>query len=129
MDLSTIGERYLKYTSYQVATLENYQFRYNKLSLDEKHSYANVVERKGSKVEGILSIVNKSTLKLLDKYEGFPEHYCRKAIYVKTLDEKLVKAFVYIASQKHTGVGRFPTSAYRDKIARGRALIRKMKQI
>jgi len=128
MDISTLHQRNIKYINYSVGILQNYQFKFNKPTIDKLNSFANINPRIGSKVEGIISIITIHTLKLLDLYEGYPKHYQRKIVNIidyKT--KKIVPAIVYIANQKTVINGLFPTEQYYDKIIRGRNLIRTLK--
>ena len=129
MDISTLHERHIKYINYRVGILKDYQFKFNKPTINKLNSFANINPRIGSQVEGIISTITIETLKLLDIYEGYPKHYQREKVSVidyKT--KKTLSAIVYIANSKTVIDGLFPTEQYYDKIIRGRNFIRELKQ-
>jgi gamma-glutamylcyclotransferase (GGCT)/AIG2-like uncharacterized protein YtfP len=63
----------------------------------DKSGYANIKESSGSKVLGLIYNLTKTCLNNLDGYEGYPNHYNRKLVDVKDLeDNKIINSFVYI---------------------------------
>jgi len=127
MDISTLHQRHIRYIDYRVGVLMDYQFKFNKASINRTHSFANIQYRKGAKVVGILSTITINTLKLIDIYEGYPAHYNRIKLPIITDTDSVITANVYIGTSETLIEGLQPTNDYFEKIIRGRNLIRKLK--
>jgi len=93
--------------------LENYELRFNKVS-KKQGAVANVMMKPGSVVEGALYQVDNITL--LDKFEGFPNHYTRHQM--KFGD---VLAWVYVAQAKHIQEGLKPQQEYLNHLLEGKS--------
>jgi len=61
MDISTLHQRHIRYIDYREGVLMDYQFKFNKASINRTHSFANIQYRKGAKVVGILSTITIKT--------------------------------------------------------------------
>ncbi|MEW6457067.1 MAG: gamma-glutamylcyclotransferase family protein [Acidobacteriota bacterium] len=81
---------------WKVGFLENYHLCFNKVKGDGS-GYANIEVKEGSKIWGVLYQLSNEEIKLLDKYEGVPDHYNRVSKEICTT-EGSYNAEVYIAN-------------------------------
>jgi hypothetical protein len=124
---SSVEERGLKLRVVGIACLEHYQLMFNKISTkDASMGFANIVPFWDKKVYGILyDMANEPAgstrsmkdasdsqrlkaleyatinLSILDKKEGYPNHYQRTCVGVK-IGDRLLNAFTYIATPGKT---------------------------
>lgn len=124
---SSVKERNLNMRVVGVAYLEHYKLMFNKISTkDNSIGFANIIPFWGSRVYGILyDMANEPTgstrlmkdatdsqrlaaleyatinLSILDKKEGYPNHYQRTCIGVR-IENRLLNAFTYIAVPEKT---------------------------
>lgn len=119
--------RGLQPSNKQLAFLDNYKFIINKRSYKNPNiGYANVVEREGSVVEGILYEVKDNEIQLLDRFEGYPKHYDRKILNLRLSNGTLVEGVVYIANFGWTSPRQLKTtSEYKNFILEGKDWISK----
>jgi gamma-glutamylcyclotransferase len=127
MDLDSVKDRGLRYFNYEPATLRGYKRVFNKASMFYEYSYANIIEDLSKNVTGLLSEITYNDLKLLDRYEGYPNHYFRKVVHIKKDDGEITKAITYIATPKTINNNLKPTEEYLEKITRGLAQIENMR--
>ena len=92
--------------------LENYELRFNKVS-KKQGAVANVMLSAGSVVEGALYKVDN--IKLLDKFEGYPNHYTRTQMMFGD-----ILAWVYVAQPQHIQEGLKPQQEYLNHILEGK---------
>ena len=106
----------------QLAYLDNYEFIINKRSYkDPKVGYANVIEKKGSVVEGILYDVRDDEIKMLDRFESAPKHYSREILNLRLSNDEIVKGVVYVANFGWTSPRRLKTTTeYKNFILEGK---------
>jgi gamma-glutamylcyclotransferase len=128
MDLTSVKDRGLRYFHYEPATLRGYKRVFNKASMFHEYSYANIEVDSSENVTGLLSKVNFHDLKMLDRYEGYPNHYFRKVVKVETDSGEIVKAITYIATLKTINNNLNPEEDYLEKINRGLEQIEKMRK-
>lgn len=65
-------------------------------------AYPFVIEsQENIKIPGQLFEITKETEKQLDILEGYPSYYTKKKIDVKTLDNKIVQATMYIKNENN----------------------------
>ena len=75
-NIRCVGAKYLK-----TIFLKDYELSFchpNKLN---KHGYANIVKKKGSKVPGAIWKITKKHEKILDQYEEYPDSYQKKYFF------------------------------------------------
>ena len=83
-------------------------------------AYSNIFPKENSCVEGIVyKIKSEDILSKLDKDEGWPKHYEKKCMSVKTANGFL-ECLVYIANPKQTQKGLQPERKYLDQILAGK---------
>lgn len=101
------------------AELYDYKLVFNKKADSGNHTYANVKKSPDSITYGVLYQITERELNILDRYEGYPNHYNRvlKDVFLK--DGTQVKAWVYIARKEKLYDG-FPTSQYLDYLLEGK---------
>ena len=105
-NIRCIGSKYLK-----PFLLKDYKLIFcypNKLN---KFGYANVIKKKGSKVNGAIWEITKKHEQILDQYEQFPNIYQKEYFY---LDGK--KTMFYIMSKYFL---KDPPKSYIDIINKG----------
>jgi len=95
------------------AILKGYRLEFNKVAnRNSKEGYANIVEEQNEIVEGALYEIKKSDLKILNKFEGYPDEYHRTKLKVKHGDKQEVKAEVYVAQPDRIRDGLKPSKDY-----------------
>lgn len=93
-----LNERKVNFISRKFAILENYKLVFNKVSKNNVYlGFANIEEYNDSVVEGALYEINDIDLKIIDRFEGAPNHYYRKIVDVICENIK-EQAIVYIAN-------------------------------
>ena len=126
MSQKRMEKRGLKPTEKQVAYLDNYKFIINKRSYkNPKIGYANVIEKEGSVVEGILYEIKDNEIQMLDRFEGaHNKHYKREILNLRLLDGTYVKGVVYVANFGWTSPRQLKTTTeYKNYILEGREWI------
>ena len=79
-------------------------------------AYSNISPKENSCVEGIVyKIKSEDILNKLDKHEGWPQHYEKKYMSVKTTNGFL-ECLVYVANPNTTQQGLHPERKYLDEI-------------
>lgn len=84
--------------------------------------FANVEKDEKSFVEGIVYETDNNGIEKLDYYEGVPEHYHRKTIFI-LVNSKLKECEIYIASKTETGLK--PTKEYLNHLLEGEKFLSK----
>ena len=116
-------ERGVTFTSRTFGILRDYKLVFNKLSSKNiNEGYANIIECKGSVVEGAIYEIENESILLLDKYEGVPRHYYRKEILIQN-NSGMVNCIVYIAVDTKIKEGLKPSKDYLDHILKGKDLL------
>ena len=119
MNQNRMLERGCIFDKVEKAKLKNYILVFNKKSQkDPSITFANVIQKENSIVEGMLYTLDEDKIKLLDKFEGFPKHYNRILLDVET-DNGLVNAYVYIAQQEWISNG-LPSKEYLNHLLEGK---------
>ncbi len=105
--------------------LRDYELRFNKASCqDASIGFANVVEKPGSVVEGILYEVDEKGMSLLDAFEGVPGgHYQREFLPVELPGGSKAEACVYVACPDRVREGLKPARSYLELLLEGRAFL------
>ena len=77
MNPQRVRIRNMAFSDYEAGLLSGYQFAFNKVSVKYPGSAsANVVQRAGSEVEGIVyHLKDEHQISVMDPYEGYPERY------------------------------------------------------
>ena len=86
-------------------------------------AYSNISPKKNSCVEGIVyKIKSEDILNKLDKDEGWPKHYEKKYMSVKTANGFL-ECLVYVANPNKTQKGLKPERKYLNEILAGKEFL------
>ena len=86
-------------------------------------AYSNILPKEDSWVEGIVyKIKSEDILNKLDKREGWPEHYEKKYMSVKTTNGFL-ECLVYVANPNTTQQGLHPERKYLNEILAGKEFL------
>ncbi len=94
------------------AVLKNYYLTFNKLG-DDGSGKANIEQRTGFVVEGIIFDLTEEQLKKLDISEGVPMHYIRCMIeIIKSDNDEVTTAEVYIANKNKIRYNLRPNRQY-----------------
>lgn len=113
MDPDRMKKRCINFTSREHAILEDWELVFNKVaSKNDMEGYAKIKTKKGDITEGILYTIQDSDIKILDRYEGFPEYYVHKTIVLKFDNKDKVEAITYIANHKKIKEGLKPSREY-----------------
>ena len=112
MDQNRMIERGVSFYNSESANLHNYVLKFNKYS-KKQGAVANIVYSLGSIVEGILYEIDN--LNLLDKYEGYPNHYNRMIVDINNK-----KAWVYFAQKEYIIEEIKPKKEYLEKLLAGK---------
>lgn len=121
MSQRRMNERNIKVFSKKSGILENYKLVINKKSYKNPEiGFANVIENENSIVEGIIYDIDENDVKILDKYEGFPNHYLKYFLDIKTNNNK-EKCLIYIAKSNWTTKNEIKTTLdYKNYILEGK---------
>lgn len=79
---------------------------------------ANIEPCKGRKVPIVLWKITEECESALDIYEGYPNLYIKKEVEV-TVEDKPIKAMVYVMAKQYKDLASPPTEYYFNVIARG----------
>jgi cation transport regulator ChaC len=86
-------------------------------------AYSNISPKENSCVEGIIyKIKSEDIISKLDKYEGWPKHYEKKYMSVKTANGFL-ECLVYIANPNQMQEGLQPDRKYLEQILAGKEFL------
>ena len=95
------------------ATLENYELAFR------GSGFATIVPKKGGVVHGLLWSITPLCEQALDRYEGYPRHYTKEPVSVRTADGAAVSAMVYIMAEPLCRQPALPSETYYGIIRRG----------
>ena len=95
------------------ATLENYELAFR------GSGFATIVPKRGSVVHGLLWSITPLCEQALDRYEGYPRHYTKEPVSVRTADGAAVSAMVYIMAEPLCRQPALPSETYYGIIRRG----------
>jgi len=120
MDPDRMRERGVNFLKREHAILEGWRLEFHKVSSrNPDEGYANIVKDENSVVEGILYEINDSDLKILDRYEGYPNHYERIKVAVRMDNGEKVEAVTYIAKPDKVKNGLKPSRKYLNHLLKG----------
>jgi gamma-glutamylcyclotransferase (GGCT)/AIG2-like uncharacterized protein YtfP len=78
---------------------------------------ANIRERPGKTVEGVVWEISEAEQKALNEYEGYPALYLRKEIEVRSRAGKVITAFAYV--MPNPGREMLPSKRYKQLLISG----------
>ena len=124
MDLNQVDARGLQTVLHQPGRLDGYCLAFNKLNTRvEGAAHANVVQRGGGVVEGVLfKLSSLDAIAQMDPYEGVPTRYRRVIVDVESKGA-LLSAWTYIAQPAYVREGLLPTRDYLAKLLAGRPFL------
>jgi len=104
--------------------LDGWEIVFDKITSDKSRvAYSNISPKENSCVQGIVyKIKSEDILNKLDKREGWPEHYEKKYMSVKTTNGFL-ECLVYVANPNTTQQGLHPERKYLDEILAGKEFL------
>ena len=104
--------------------LDRWEIVFDKITSDKSRvAYSNISPKENSCVEGIVyKIKSEDILNKLDKDEGWPKHYEKKYMSVKTANGFL-ECLVYVANPNQTQNGLKPERKYLDEILAGKEFL------
>ena len=94
-------------------TLENYELQFR------GHGFATVAPKEGSVVHGLLWKLPPVSEQTLDRYEGYPRHYTKEQVSVRTTDGAAVSVMVYIMAEPLCRQPALPPPHYYRAIQQG----------
>jgi cation transport regulator ChaC len=123
MDKDRMNRRGVQFSSREFAKLSGYKLVFNKKSQNGDFAYANIVPSVYDYVEGVLYEISDQGLSVLDRYEGYPDHYDRKKVEVQNSKGETIQAETYIANPTHIEEGLCPTRKYLNHLLAARDLL------
>ena len=94
-------------------TLENYELQFR------GHGFATVAPKEGSVVHGLLWKLPPVSEQTLDRYEGYPRHYTKEQVSVRTADGAAVSVMVYVMAEPLCRQPALPSPGYYHAIQQG----------
>lgn len=94
-------------------TLENYELRFR------GSGFATVTPKNGSVVHGLLWKLTPESERALDRYEGYPRHYTKEQVSVRTADGAAVSVMAYIMAEPMCRQSALPSPYYYRAIQQG----------
>ena len=94
-------------------TLENYELQFR------GHGFATVSPKEGSVVHGLMWKLPPVSEQTLDRYEGYPRHYTKEQVSVRTTDGTAVSVMVYIMAEPLCRQPALPPPHYYRAIQQG----------
>ena len=94
-------------------TLENYELRFR------GSGFATVTPKNGSVVHGLLWELTPKSEQALDRYEGYPRHYTKEQVSVRTTDGAAVSVMAYIMAEPMCRTPALPSPEYYHTIRQG----------
>ena len=104
--------------------LKGFELVFNKQA-DKKPgvSYSNIINKEGSEVQGAIYKISEKELAVIDRREGYPDHYKRIELNIVKEDGTEVPCIIYIANSIKIGSGLKPERDYLEKILAGKKFI------
>ena len=125
MDKRRMRKRTGNFGKYFPAILKGYTLKFNKVAKPgNEEGYTNIVKDPSGVVEGVVYFIDMSSLKRLEKWEGYPEHYERIIVEIekKESNEKL-KVWTFIANQNKVGDNLKPKREYLQCLLNGKEFL------
>ena len=125
MSISRLNARGIFPSKVKSATLFNYHFVINKISKKNKNiGFANIIKKSNSKVEGVLFQITKKEEFILDKVEGFPNHYKKISLTVFSDHKKIENVITFVANEKMCSETQLKTSeTYKNFILQSKTFV------
>ena len=123
MSADRMTKRGVNFSSRKFAKLNGYKLVFNKKSKTKNEAYANIIESDNDVVEGVLYEFPNEKISILDKYEDYPNGYCRKELVVIDENSNSITATVYIAQNDKIVEGMYPTQSYLGYLLEGKDLL------
>jgi len=112
MNADRMKDRGIGFLARMPAALKGMKLTFNKIAnFRNKEGFATIEPAKGELVEGILYKLHPKDIRLLDIFEGFPAHYEKWTINVKT-NNGIINAITYIANPVQTSKNLLPSKDY-----------------
>lgn len=99
------------------AILADYELTFSGNSPMWGGGIADIRERSGKTVEGVVWEISEADRKVLDEYEGYPALYLHKEIQVRTRAGKAITAFAYVMA--NPGHPMTPSKRYKQLLISG----------
>tara|TARA_Y100001970_G_scaffold280763_1_gene390277 strand:+ start:109 stop:579 length:471 start_codon:yes stop_codon:yes gene_type:complete len=123
MNPRRVRSRGIAYRDLYSGKLAGYELKFNKFSTKRPGSAANVIKSQDSCTQGVLYLLAKADqICVMDLFEGFPSHYNRKLLPIKT-GSRTVSAWVYIANSEFIREGLPPPRWYLDHLLEGKKFL------
>jgi len=126
MNPAVLEQKGLPFSTRQRAVLHDYALRFNKRSLrprlPSEVGFANIEQRPGEHVEGVLYDMPDSALERLDRLERCPDHYARIRVELE-IEAGTIEAFTYAAQPDKVADGLLPSRNYINHILAARAFL------
>jgi gamma-glutamylcyclotransferase (GGCT)/AIG2-like uncharacterized protein YtfP len=100
----------------RIARLDNYELNFDKVARGGTGT-ANIVIAEGKVVHGVLYRLTAQQIRVLDRFEGVPEHYRRTEVTVVDEQGSRISAQVYLARMVRKGLK--PDRLYLQRILQG----------
>ena len=112
--------------SRQKGLLNGYSIVFNKKADSGNTVYSNIENNNDDFVEGVLyNYDSDEFIKCLDKWECYPSHYEQKIVEVKTNDDEIIKAIVYVANREKIVENLKPKKTYIEHLLKAKDLLSK----
>ena len=94
-------------------TLENYELQFR------GNGFATVAPRESSVVHGLMWKLPPTSEQTLDRYEGYPRHYTKEQVSVRTPDGAVISVMAYIMAEPLCRQPALPSPYYYRVIREG----------
>lgn len=94
-------------------TLENYELQFR------GHGFATVAPKESGVVHGLMWKLPPTSEQTLDRYEGYPRHYTKEQVSVRTTDGAAVSVMAYIMAEPMCRQPALPSPYYYRAIQQG----------
>jgi len=123
MNPSRMTERGVEYSAKFAGKMDGWILAFNKTASGKVGiGYANIIPKKQSSVEGVIYQTDDTSIEKLDVFEGFPKHYQRKTMPVKSV-EGVFDCVVYVANAEKTQDGLLPEKDYVEHLLKGKEFL------
>ena len=112
MDEEQMRQRGLVVKGKFPGVLHGWHLAFNKVAGSRNAGYANIEHYSGADVQGIIYETDDSSIRKLDKYEGYPSHYHREKVTVHDRAGHDIRCTVYVANQEMTEQNLAPAKSY-----------------
>ena len=113
LDLEQMAQRCPDAEIVGAVRLENYELRFR------GSGFATVAPKKDCVVHGLLWKLTPKSEQALDRYEGYPRHYTKEQVSVRTTDGEAVSVMAYIMAEPMCRQPALPSPYYYRAIQQG----------